>query len=257
MWLVEARRREVNHGTVSAMILIIVFLLFLFPPSCFASKKIVRESRKRKWQTLVSVTEPPWDVSAWSWWLWWAWRGSLMCFRGPSEDRTTFGNWWMSFNFPIQLTRNFFPRLRYFSDIVNSLQGLFIFIVVGCQPQVRNSFVLCSLFALELISCLHNRCGPPWNAFGHEAAIIEWQGQRTDHNTRFRHMEFLRWTPASRTTPLQPPKSCPSRRCVNWLSISRLRIFLGVFNRRTRRMDPAKKERRTNKFLDLLNAAKY
>lgn len=26
----------------------------------------------------------------------------------------------------------------YFSDIVNSLQGLFIFIVVGCQPQVRN-----------------------------------------------------------------------------------------------------------------------
>lgn len=31
----------------------------------------------------------------------------------------------------------------YFSDIVNSLQGLFIFIVVGCQPQVNFSpFVL-------------------------------------------------------------------------------------------------------------------
>lgn len=25
----------------------------------------------------------------------------------------------------------------YVSDIINSLQGLFIFIVVGCQPQVR------------------------------------------------------------------------------------------------------------------------
>jgi len=29
--------------------------------------------------------------------------------------------------------------LWYFTDIINCLQGVFIFIVVGCQPQVHHS----------------------------------------------------------------------------------------------------------------------
>jgi G protein-coupled receptor Mth (Methuselah protein) len=31
----------------------------------------------------------------------------------------------------------------YVTDVINALQGLFIFIVVGCQPQVNNNAKYC------------------------------------------------------------------------------------------------------------------
>lgn len=59
----------------------------------------------------------------------------------------------------------------YFSDIVNSLQGLFIFIVVGCQPQVSfphliniydNKERFCTVYLkFTVLFYLFNRCGPP------------------------------------------------------------------------------------------------
>lgn len=36
-------------------------------------------------------------------------------------------------------------ELWYLTDIINTLQGLFIFIVIGCQPQV------CTIFYIKII----------------------------------------------------------------------------------------------------------
>jgi hypothetical protein len=54
MWLVETRRREVNHGTVSAMILIIVFFSSFFPLCHFCVDENCSRKSKKK-MTNISI----------------------------------------------------------------------------------------------------------------------------------------------------------------------------------------------------------
>lgn len=140
---VEARRCEVNDGTVSEMILIAALSLRLVVfCDCFVSLRFGEVEIRKKWndrnqfslQSRAGTCLPQArdcdgrDVDCWC-----AFVGDRRTALHLVATTQSLLEWTVLIN-------KFSYYSRYFSDIVNSLQGLFIFIVVGCQPQVSFLF---------------------------------------------------------------------------------------------------------------------
>lgn len=110
----EARRRQIHHRTVSDAIL---FVYGCRGRLLCCACSIIKKSKRK--MTIISIR----------------YRAALG--RVCVKLVIVMGVTWICdvLSWAVGGPQHFW----YVSDIINSLQGLFIFIVVGCQPQVRNS----------------------------------------------------------------------------------------------------------------------